>query len=83
MLLEAITLCFLNFNYAQGIVDSSDHFKMPELDLNHLINLTKFQVGKDTYKITFLHLKQEAFHLFWPSLFQSLEYKNHSQCHYP
>ena len=48
MLLEAITLCFLNFNYAQGIVDSSDHFKMPELDLNHLINLTKYQVGKDT-----------------------------------
>ena len=44
MFLGAITLCFLNFRYAQAIVDSKDHFKIPDLDLNHVINLTRFQV---------------------------------------
>ena len=44
MFLGAITLCFLNFRYAQAIVDSKDHFKIPNLDLSHVINLTRFQV---------------------------------------
>ena len=60
MLLEAITLCFLNFNYAQGIVDSSDHFKLPELDLNHLINLTKTYI-KGTHRD---HSKIEHYQLY-------------------
>ena len=34
----------MNFRYAQAIVDSRDHFKIPDLDLNHVINLTRFQV---------------------------------------
>ena len=46
MFVESVTLlCFLNFNYAQGIVESKNLLKWSDLDFDRMINLTRFQVN--------------------------------------